>query len=272
MTCEYDAWGVRRTLTVLRAETPIVVGVATVETRGYTALAVGAGCAKHVNAPARGAALAAGLPRSVRPAVTHEFRVTPDALLPIGSALGVRHFVPGQFVNVRGKTQGKGFQGGMKRWGFAGQPASHGNSVSHRALGATGCRQDPGRVFKGKKMPGRMGGGTVTMQCLRVYKLDVARGLVFVEGAVPGKPGAYLRVTDAPKKPWSAAFQPPFPSSPPLPADAALVSAWAGLLPQTGGRPLPTPSGPLPPPFELVVAPPATDPFAIAENEEGEEV
>ena len=159
----------------------------------------------------------------------------------------------------------------MKRWGFAGQPASHGNSVSHRALGATGCRQDPGRVFKGKKMPGRMGGATVCTQALRVYKVDVARGLVYVEGAVPGKPGGYVRVTDAAKKPWTPAFQPPFPTAAPVPDDERLARAWAALLPTTGRR-VPPPAGPLPPPFELVVPPPAVDPFSIAENEEGEEV
>jgi large subunit ribosomal protein L3 len=118
MTCDYDAWGVRRALTVLRAEAPVVVGHATAALRGYDAVAVGAGTAKRPRAPARGAARASGLAAAGRapPAVTAEFRVSADALaaLPVGAALGVRHWVPGQFVDVRGTSQGKGFQGGER--------------------------------------------------------------------------------------------------------------------------------------------------------------
>lgn len=270
MTADFDMWGARRALTALKVESAVVVGQVTEAERGYTALQIGAGRAKHVNKPQRGYLAKQGI--AAPPAKLAEFRVTPDALLPVGTALHVRHFVPGQYINVTGTSQGKGFQGGMKRWGFAGQAATHGNSVSHRVLGSTGCRHDPGRVFKGKKMPGRMGGDTVTTECLRVYKVDLSRGLVYVQGAVPGKAGSYLRVVDAPKKPWKEDFQPPFPTYKPTAADVEVEAKWeaaraAGAIWQTPiGTPLSLP------PFELVVAPPAVDPFGIPENEENEEV
>ena len=117
-------------------------------------------------------------------------------------AITARHFLPGQRVDVIGTSIGKGFQGGMKRHGFAGQPATHGASKSHRAIGSTGGCQDPGKVFKGKKMPGRMGGKRITQQCLEVYKVDTARNLLFVRGAVPGHKGSAVRVQDA-KKWWT---------------------------------------------------------------------
>ena len=109
-------------------------------------------------------------------------QVTEDALLPVGTPLTAAHFVPGQEVDVSGLTRGHGFAGGMKRHGFKGQNATHGNSVSHRALGSTGCRQDPGRVWKGKKMPGRMGAERITVQNVTVFKVDPARGLIYVKG------------------------------------------------------------------------------------------
>jgi large subunit ribosomal protein L3 len=173
----------------VQLEDVVVTGQCTEATRGYTALQVGCTTprAQRVSKPASGLFASLGLPPKMHLA---EFHVTPDALLPVGTPLLAQHFMPGQFVNVQGVTQGKGFQGAMKRHGFGGQPASHGNSVSHRALGATGCRQDPGRVMKGKKMPGHMGEDTLTVECLRVYKLDLKRGLVYLKGAVPGKPGA----------------------------------------------------------------------------------
>lgn len=116
-----------------------------------------------------------------------EFRVTPDALLKPGQKISVTHFVPGQLVDVAGISKGKGFQGGMKRWNFGGGSASHGNSLSHRTIGGTGMRQDPGRVFKNKKMPGRMGSERKTVQNLMVLKIDPVRDLLYIKGAIPGR-------------------------------------------------------------------------------------
>jgi large subunit ribosomal protein L3 len=146
-----------------------------------------------------------------------EFRVSPDALLAPGTELRVQHFVPGQLVDVCGTTIGKGFQGGMKRHGFKGFNATHGVSVTHRALGSTGCRQDPGRVLPGKKMPGHMGSDRVTIQNLWVFYVDPVTATIGVRGAIPGKPGAVVRVTDAIKKPfhWEKKLgidSPPFPT------------------------------------------------------------
>jgi large subunit ribosomal protein L3 len=126
--------------------------------------------------------------------------VSDDALLEPGTPLTVRHFVIGQYVDVCGTSIGKGFAGAMKRWGFKGLRASHGVSISHRSHGSTGNRQDPGRVFKGKKMAGHMGDRRVTVQNLEVVGIDQERGLLLVKGAVPGARGGYVRVTDAIKR------------------------------------------------------------------------
>lgn len=278
MAADYDQWGVRRALTALLLEHAFVTDVITEERRGYNAVQVGAGepKLKNVTKPLRGYFEKQG----VEPCrELSEFRVTPDAMLPLGTALDVRHWVPGQYVNVQGITQGKGFQGGMKRHGFAGQKASHGNSVSHRAIGSTGCRQDPGKVIKGKKMPGRMGGVLVTTECLRVYKIDIKRQLLWLEGSVPGKPGSYLRVYDAPKRPFTATNPPPFPTYVPTEADKLQAHMWAtgAYLPPEQEHALEA-IGALPaeyqrePAYELVREPPAIDPFGIPENEEAEEV
>lgn len=126
-----------------------------------------------------------------------EFQVTEDALLPLGTPIGVRHFVPGQYVDVTGITRGKGFQGGMKRWGMKGGPASHGASLSHRSIGSTGQRDAPGKVFKGKKMPGRMGAKQRTVKNVWVYRIDPARNLMWVKGQVPGAEGNFVFIKDA---------------------------------------------------------------------------
>ena len=126
--------------------------------------------------------------------------MSPDNLIEVGAEITADHFVPGQFVDVTGTNQGKGFQGAMKRWNFGGLRATHGVSVTHRAHGSTGQRQDPGKVFKGKKMAGHMGDERVTTQNLVVAKIDVARGLVMVRGAVPGSKGGWVLVRDAVKK------------------------------------------------------------------------
>jgi large subunit ribosomal protein L3 len=154
------------------------------------------------------------------PYMVREFRITDEAnLLPINSAIHARHFVPGQNVDVTGTSKGKGFQGAMKRHGFAGMPASHGTSLSHRALGSTGNCQDPGKVFKGKKMAGRMGTDRVTTQNLRVVKIDRGRDLIYVAGAVPGNKGGFVEIKDAVKNPlWrtekvtGAIQRPPLPT------------------------------------------------------------
>jgi large subunit ribosomal protein L3 len=176
-----------------------VVQVKTDAKEGYTALQVGAGSRKpkQVTSPLAGHFRWAGVPIKRRLA---EFHVTPDALLPVGTPLHAAHFTPGQHVDIAGTTIGKGFAGGMKRHGFAGQGASHGNSVSHRAIGSTGCRQDPGRVWKGKKMPGHMGDVRRTVQSVFLYKVDAARGLLYVKGAVPGHAGSFVEVKDALRK------------------------------------------------------------------------
>jgi len=132
--------------------------------------------------------------------IVKEFRITPDAHVPVGTTLSAVHFVPGQYVDVVAKSLGKGFQGGMKRWNFKGLRASHGVSVSHRAIGSTGGHQDPGRIWPGKKMAGRMGGETTTVQNLRVVRIDSALNLVFVKGCVPGIDDAHVMVRDAKKK------------------------------------------------------------------------
>jgi large subunit ribosomal protein L3 len=129
-----------------------------------------------------------------------EFRVSDDALIPVGAEITADHFVTGQFVDVCGISIGKGFAGGMKRWNFGGLRASHGVSVSHRSIGSTGGRQDPGRTFKNKKMPGHMGVDRITTLNLKVMQTDVERGLILVEGAVPGAKGGWITVRDAVKK------------------------------------------------------------------------
>jgi large subunit ribosomal protein L3 len=130
-----------------------------------------------------------------------EFRVSEDALIPVGAEIQADHFVVGQFVDVTGTSVGKGYAGGMKRWNFGGLRATHGVSISHRSIGSTGQRQDPGKTFKNKKMPGHMGVDRVTTLNLRVVQTDVERGLILVEGAVPGSKGGWIAVRDAVKKP-----------------------------------------------------------------------
>jgi len=144
-----------------------------------------------------------------------EFKITQDAIIPVGTRIYPLHFMPDQFVDVTGYTKGRGFQGVMKRWGFSGQPASHGVSLTHRSLGSTGQRQDPGKVFKGKKMPGRMGGKRVTARNLRVFRCDPTRDLLFVIGSVPGGAGSWVEIKDSPYMPHYNS--PPFPTYYPMP-------------------------------------------------------
>ena len=199
-----EVWGVRHAATVLWLDRNIVLGHKTVEKHGYSAICVAAGerKAKNVGKPVLGQykdvpQLAESPPYTVR-----EFRITDeDNLLPLHSTIHARHFVPGQNIDVSGISKGKGFQGAMKRHGFAGMPASHGTSLSHRALGSTGQCQDPGKVFKGKKMAGRMGTDRVTVQNLQILKIDRGRNLIYVKGHVPGQKGNFVEIRDAVKKP-----------------------------------------------------------------------
>jgi large subunit ribosomal protein L3 len=185
-------------VTVLALEGCQVVSVRTSDRDGYVAVQLGAGEAKQKNVakPQREHFAKAEVSLKMRVA---EFRVADDALLEVGSTIAASHFVPGQLVDVGGHTQGKGFQGAMKRWGFGGMRATHGVSISHRAHGSTGQRQDPGKVFKNKKMAGHMGDRQRTQQNLEVVRVDDERGLIFVKGSVPGSKNAWLTVSDAVK-------------------------------------------------------------------------
>jgi len=198
-------------VTVLALENCQVVSHRTADRDGYVAVQVGAGEAKQKNVakPQREHFAKAEVPLKQKVA---EFRLDgEDGLLPVGATISAEHFVAGQKVDITGHTQGKGFQGGMKRWGFGGLRASHGVSVSHRSLGSTGNRQDPGKVFKNKKMAGHMGDKQRTQQNLEVVRTDADRGLIFVRGSVPGAKNAWLLVRDAVKLPMPEGA--PFPGA-----------------------------------------------------------
>ncbi|MFM9976492.1 MAG: 50S ribosomal protein L3 [Sphingomonadaceae bacterium] len=185
-------------VTVLALENNQVILQRTEGRDGYVAVQVGAGVAKAKNVakPQRGAFGKAEVEPKAR---VCEFRVTEDALVDVGAEITADHFVAGQMVDVSGHTQGKGFAGAMKRWNFGGLRATHGVSVSHRSHGSTGQRQDPGKVFKGKKMAGHMGDRQRTQQNLEIVSTDVERGLLFVKGSVPGSKGTWLTVKDSVK-------------------------------------------------------------------------
>ncbi len=186
-------------VTVLSLEECQVVGARNQERDGYFAVQLGAGArkAKNVNKPQREAFAKAEVEPKARVA---EFRVeSEEGLLPVGATITADHFIAGQMVDIQGVTQGKGFAGAMKRWGFGGMRATHGVSISHRAHGSTGQNQDPGKVFKGKKMAGHMGAKNRTQQNLEIVRTDAARGLIFVRGSVPGSKGGWLLVKDAVK-------------------------------------------------------------------------
>ncbi len=187
-------------VTVLQVDNCQVVAQKTAEKDGYDALQLGHGAAKVKN---MGKAMRGHFAKSkVEPKrKLVEFRVDADALVDVGAELSAGHFIPGQFVDVTGKSNGKGFAGAMKRHGFKGLRASHGVSINHRSLGSTGQCQDPGKVFKGKKMAGQMGNTRITSQNLEVVATDAEKGLILVKGAVPGSKGGYVMVRDAVKKP-----------------------------------------------------------------------
>jgi len=199
MTRVFTEAGAHVPVTVLRLANCQVVAHRTMDKNGYVALQLGSGTrkVKNVTKAERGNfAIAKVEPKRT---VT-EFRVSEDAMIPVGAEITADHFVPGQFVDVTGTSIGKGFAGGMKRWNFGGLRASHGVSVSHRSIGSTGGRQDPGKTFKNKKMPGHMGVDRITTLNLKIAQVDVERGLILIEGAVPGAKGGWITVRDAVKK------------------------------------------------------------------------
>src|SRR5436853_4194555 len=186
-------------VTVLRIDNCQVVAQRTQDKDGYTALQLGVGAAKvkNVTQPQRGHFAKAKVEPKARLA---EFRVSEDALVPVGAEITAAHFVAGQYVDVTGTSIGKGFAGGMKRHNFSGLRASHGVSVSHRSLGSTGQRQDPGKTFKNKKMAGHLGAERVTTQSLEIVATDAAKGLVLVKGSVPGSENGWVLIRVAGKR------------------------------------------------------------------------
>ena len=194
----FDEAGTHVPVTVLSLEGCTVVAQRTQDKDGYVALQLGAGVkkAKNTSKGMRGHFAKAEVEPKRKLA---EFRVSDDMLIDVGAELTADHYLPGQKIDVTGTTVGKGFQGAMKRWNFGGMRATHGVSVSHRAHGSTGQRQDPGKTFKGKKMAGHLGQETVTTLNLTVWRVDVERGLILVKGAVPGTEGDFVKIRDAVK-------------------------------------------------------------------------
>jgi len=227
MTRFFDEAGQHVPVTVLSLDGCQVTGQRTQDKDGYVALQLGAGAKKPKNTSnaMRGHFAKA----QVEPKrIVAEFRVDEDSLIDVGAEFTADHFVAGQKVDIQGVTVGKGFAGAMKRWNFGGMRATHGVSVSHRAHGSTGQRQDPGRTFPGKKMAGHLGQETVTTQNLTVWKVDADRGLILVKGAVPGSEGSYVKIRDAVK----AA----------LPADAPKPGAFRKAGEQPAAAPAETPA------------------------------
>ena len=188
-------------VTVLQLEGCQVVAQRTADKDGYTAVQLGSGSikAKNVSKPMRGHFAVAKVEPKRKIA---EFRVDAENLIGVGEEITADHYFEGQFVDVSGTTIGKGFAGAMKRHNFGGLRATHGVSISHRSHGSTGQCQDPGKVFKGKKMAGHMGAVRVTTQNLQVVKTDASRGLIMIKGAVPGSKGGWVTIKDAVKKPF----------------------------------------------------------------------
>ena len=199
MTRLFTEAGEHVPVTVLRLAQCQVIAHRTKDKDGYVALQLGSGTrkVKNVSKAERGRFAVAKVEPKRKLA---EFRVSDDSVIPVGAEITADHFMIGQFVDVTGTSIGKGFAGGMKRWNFAGLRASHGVSVSHRSIGSTGGRQDPGKTWKNKKMPGHLGVDRVTTLNLKVVQTDVERGLIMLEGAVPGAKGGWITVRDAVKK------------------------------------------------------------------------
>jgi len=224
MTRVFTEDGTHVPVTVLKVDGCRVVSTRSEEKDGYTAVQLGSGLAKvkNVNKAQR---VQFANAKVEPPKKLVEFRVTPDAMLEIGTELAASHFIAGQYVDVTGTSIGKGFAGGMKRWNFRGLEASHGVSVSHRSHGSTGQRQDPGKVFKGKKMAGHLGDVQVTTQSLTIVSTDSERGLILVKGAVPGSAGGWVLIRDAVKRKAPEGL--PFPAGVKSTAPAAAPAAEA---------------------------------------------
>ena len=199
MTRIFTETGEHVPVTVLKVDNLQVLAHRTQESNGYTALQLGVGERKpsRITLAERGHFAKAKVAPKRKLA---EFRVSKENLIDVGAEITADHFIKGQFVDVTGTSQGKGFAGAMKRWNFAGLRATHGVSVSHRSHGSTGQRQDPGRVFKGKKMAGHMGDERVTTLNLQVAQIDKDKGLILIRGAVPGSKGGWVYIRDAVKK------------------------------------------------------------------------
>jgi large subunit ribosomal protein L3 len=216
-------------VTVLQLDNLQVVAQRTTERDGYTAVQLGAGAAKakRTTAAMRGHFAKANVAPKRKIA---EFRVSPENLIEVGAEISAAHYAEGQFVDIAGTSIGKGFAGAMKRHNFGGLRASHGVSVSHRSHGSTGQCQDPGKVFKGKKMAGHLGSVRVTTQNIQVVRTDADRGLIMVKGSVPGNKGGWVTIKDAVKK--------PLPKDLPLPAalKSAAGAASAAEAPAEGGE------------------------------------
>ncbi len=199
MTRVYDDQGRHVSVTVFKVDNAQVTDVRTVDKNGYTAVQVGIGVRRKTRVSK--ASLGNYAKNKIEPkAKLAEFRVSPENMLDIGAAICVSHFVTGQYVDVVGTSVGRGFQGAMKRHNFGGLRATHGVSVSHRSHGSTGQMQDPGRVFKGKKMAGHMGDVRVTQQNLKVIAVYPDKDLILVEGSVPGCDNSFVLISDAVKK------------------------------------------------------------------------
>ena len=222
MTRVFTEGGEHVPVTVLKLANVQVLAQRTVAKNGYTALQLGAGTRKpsRVSRAQRENFAVAKVEPKLKIA---EFRVSPENLIEVGAEITADHFVIGQHVDVTGTSEGKGFQGAMKRWNFAGLRASHGVSIVHRSHGSTGQRQDPGKVFKGKKMAGHMGSAQITTQNLEVVQTDKDRGLILVRGAVPGNKGNWVLVRDAVKR--------ALPESAPRPGSFRKPEAAAGNRP-----------------------------------------
>ncbi|TMJ28707.1 MAG: 50S ribosomal protein L3 [Alphaproteobacteria bacterium] len=229
MTRVFTGTGEHVPVTVLKLANCQVVAHRTKEKGGYVALQLGSGGrkVKNVSKAERGHFAVAKVEPKRKLA---EFRVSEDGLIPVGAEITADHFVVGQFVDVTGTSIGKGFAGPMKRWNFAGLRASHGVSASHRSHGSTGGRQDPGKTFKNKKMAGHLGVERVTTLNLKVVQTDVERGLILVEGAVPGAKGGWIMVRDAVKKN--------------LPKEAPKPGAFRPAAAEAAAAAAPTPAGP----------------------------
>ncbi len=188
--------GVAIPVTLLRVDRNVVLSVKSMEKHGYQALQIGYGKRKKMRKPQQAIANGAGVESFF---CSKEFRVSDEHMMEVGAIIGTTHFRAGQIVDVSSVSIGKGFAGGMKKYGFAGLEASHGVSLGHRAIGSTGQRQDPGKVFKGKKMPGQMGNKRVTKQNLQIVEIDQELSVIVIKGSLPGNPGQVVYVTDAVK-------------------------------------------------------------------------